>query len=284
MGMARKDVIRDIAMKIADLIDEGTVPWRQPWRNGDLPCNAQSGKAYRGINLLALAMSAQVSGYSDPRWCTLKQANARGGRVRAGSKGTPIVFWKTLLVERDEQVRRVPLARGYVVFNAEQIDGAEFEPLPERQLVEPIVAAQKIVNEYLARGPSISYGHELAAYSPSSDHVLMPTMCDFVSAERFHATLFHELGHSTGHQSRLGRDMSGMMGDHSYSREELVAEYTASFLCGLCGIATEDVVEQSASYLKGWSSKIRDDPGMFSRACAEAQRAVDLILGSEVEA
>ena len=283
--MARYDVIAEIAGQIADLLDSGTVPWRRPWRGGALPCNASTGKAYRGINLLVLGMAHFRGGFVDPRWCTVKQANALGGRIIKGSKGTRIVFWKTLEVERDGATRRVPLARGYVVFNAEQIEGAELDPLSQPEhVVEPIVEAQRIADGYLARGPSITFGAGLAAYSPSTDHVVMPAISDFESAERFYGTLFHELGHSTGHASRLARDLGGLRGDHRYSREELVAEYTSAFLGGIAGIATADVVEQNAAYLAHWSSAIRSEPALLSRACGEAQRAVDLILASEASA
>lgn len=262
------------------MLESGTSPWRRPWSGAgaSLPVNAATGHRYRGINLLALECSRLRFGFTDMRWCTLKQANSLGGRVRKGEKGTTVVLVKRETVERDGETKCYTIGRAFTVFNAEQLDGAALRPADTREFT-PVESAQRIVEGY-AGGPVIEHGHHLAAYVPSLDLVAMPPRDCFESSERYYEVLFHELVHSTGHRSRLARDLDGLSGDHSYSHEELVAELGAAFLCGHAGIATDEVLGQCAAYLRGWASRLRDRPGSLARASSQAQRALDVILGA----
>ncbi len=102
--------------------------------------------------------------------------------------------------------------------------------------------------------------------------------------EQFHATFFHELIHSTGHISRLGREevvnLTGF-GSKPYCREELVAEMGASFLCSSAQIDYDRITENSAAYLAGWLKVLREDNRFIFKAAAEAQKAADYILNSK---
>jgi len=120
-----------------------------------------------------------------------------------------------------------------------------------------------------------------AYYRPSNDTVGMPAKNAFNSAESYYATLFHELTHSTGHTSRVGRDGIEKLerfGSESYSREELVAELGSAMLCGVCGIAPA-VLENSASYLKAWIDVLKSDSRLIVTAASAAQKAADYIRG-----
>jgi len=102
-----------------------------------------------------------------------------------------------------------------------------------------------------------------------------------MSCEAFYATLFHELVHSTGHRERLNRKTltdGAPFGSPTYSREELVAEMGAAFLCATAGI-DDPTIEDSASYIQGWLTYLTSDPRALVIAGAQAQKAADYILG-----
>ncbi len=105
----------------------------------------------------------------------------------------------------------------------------------------------------------------------------------FVDAPHYYSTLFHELAHSTGHESRLNRTFGDRFGDELYSKEELVAEMGAAFLCAIAGIANEHTDRNTTAYIQNWIEKLEEDNRLIVQAAANAQRAVDLILGSTFE-
>lgn len=212
------------------------------------------------------------------------------GGVRAGqnkdngSGGTEIVFWKynQKTVTNDageEETRSWAMARGYTVFNVEQCDDLVLEHIgPNPMMIRehaPIETCEKIAKSWTV---PLSHGGDVACYFPSSDRIQMPCPESFESSESYYATLFHEMGHSTGHPSRLGRDLTCLKSAHTYAQEELVAEMTSCFLAAHCGIFLPSVSENSASYLAGWASKLREDTKVMIRAASAAQKAADMIL------
>jgi antirestriction protein ArdC len=109
----------------------------------------------------------------------------------------------------------------------------------------------------------------------------MPKPEQFLSSAEYYSTLFHELGHSTGAEKRLNRPSvvdAKPFGSADYGREELVAEFTAAFLCGSTGVLPT-LVENSAAYIAGWKKAIKDDPKCIVWAAGRAQKAADYILG-----
>jgi antirestriction protein ArdC len=134
--------------------------------------------------------------------------------------------------------------------------------------------------------PEIAGGHDAAYYSPTVDLVCMPDLDRFRSSEDYYATLFHELIHSTGHASRLGRDClqnPAPFGSPDYSREELIAEFGAAFLCGHAGIFPR-VTENQAAYIDGWLRVLKQDRRLLPIAASQAQKAADWILGTTADA
>lgn len=273
-----------VTEQILSQLENGTVPWRKPWRgSGWTPRNLISRKPYRGINVLILASR----GFASPYWLTLNQANKLGGRIRKGEKSTAVVFWKQIKVEDVDAVtgertkKSIPLLRYYRVFNVEQTDGIVVPESYAPATVEPIIEAEKIVGTMPAR-PVIQHGGDVACYSPRRDVVTMPPRASFDGGEHYYATLFHELGHSTGHASRLGRkgvdgETLAPFGSPDYSHEELVAEITSAFLCSESGIGSV-IIENSAAYIASWLKALRDDRRMVVIAAAQAQKAADFIL------
>jgi len=288
VGATPYDVIVDRILEVVEA--EGQFPWQKPWRASiDGPRNATTGKPYRGINVWMLLMQSR----RDPRWLTFKQALGAERCVRKGEHGTPIIFWAshTTRKAKDEdgdemtvsQHRDVPILRYYTVFNVDQCDGLDLPPLAEAgPTPDPIEAAEAIVDAMPNR-PAIAWDQpDRAYYSPTSDEVHLPGREQFAAPEEVYGTEFHELAHSTGHKSRLGRhEVEGLdhFGSDRYGREELVAEMTAAFLCGEAGI--ERVIDNSAAYVRNWTETIREDRRAVVVAAGKAQKAADYILGRE---
>jgi antirestriction protein ArdC len=207
----------------------------------------------------------------------------RGG-VRKGEKGTTVVFWK-FIEKKDEKGNvipneRIPMLRYFTVFNADQCDGLD---IPEDELHEhdPIESCEAIRDGYLSRalGLQLHHGGNSAYYAPMLDVVQMPPLNSFDTPEHYYGTLFHEFAHSTGHESRLNRKdaMFNPFGSPDYSKEELVAEMTAAFICGEADIDVN--VPNKAAYIEHWLGKLRGDKKLLVSAAGAAQKAADLILG-----
>ncbi len=272
-----------ITGKILSLMDDGVIPWQASWTGGGFPTNLVSGKRYRGVNVFLLA----GAGYTSKYWMTYKQAIEAGGSVRKGEKGTQIIFWRFLEKEEvnrdtgEAEIRRIPLLRYYTVFNLNQTEGIndpDEEDSPENDF-EPIEKAEVIFNSMPDR-PQIEWGRR-PCYLPSLDVVGLPELQKFISGERFYKTAFHELTHSTGHSCRLNRSTimdCHEFGSHEYSKEELIAEFGASFLCAEAGIV-QPVIENAAAYIDGWAKVFQKDRKIIIHAAAAAQKAADYILG-----
>ena len=292
---AAKDVYAIITERITEALERGTAPWHQTWTAGIAPQSLVTRHPYRGVNVFVLSMTARAAGYGSPYWVTYNQARSMGGNVKRGEHGTPVVFWKFFdapavdTPDGDElgrgdttrARRRPPLLRYYTVFNTEQTEGIAVPSPIAAGPVAPIEAAEQIVAG-MPRAPRIVDSLDGGAYyAPRLDTVHMPARSRFSRSEDFYAVLFHEITHSTGHVSRLNRSTlndAGSFGDANYSREELVAEMGAAFLCGVAGIENS-TIEQSAAYLKGWLWALSSEPRMLVIAAAQAHKAADYILG-----
>ena len=280
----KMDVYGIITERILDQLEKGVVPWRKPWTTaGVVPTNLVSKKEYRGINVWVL----MSQNYGSPYWVTYNQAKKLKGHVKAGEKGTPVVFWKWIEKEEkdketgEKKTKRFPFLRYYTVFNVEQTEGIDESKIPqvEKKEIDPIECCESVV-EGMPNRPHIIHGGGSASYSPMLDTVQMPQRNQFHSAEGYYCTLFHELSHSTGHESRLNRktiNVTASYGSEDYSKEELVAEMSAAFLSGHCGIENE-VIDNNAAYIAGWMKAIADDKKLVVMAAAQAQKSADYIL------
>jgi antirestriction protein ArdC len=281
--MSNTVVYEMVTEQLVKLLESGLVPWRKPWVSAGVPRNAVSKRSYRGINSFLLGLTP----YSDPRWLTFKQAKELGGNVKRGESSTVVVFWKLFDVvdEETQEKKRIPLLRYYRVFNVEQCEGLKLQPLEREESLgkaERLAECERVVSDMPQAPALFDNGGDRAYYNPRADSVHMPRVEQFKSTEGYYSTLFHELTHSTGHESRLNRPgitQIAAFGDAVYSREELVAEFGASFLCNLLGISSDGQLEQSASYIKGWLSALKNDKKLAVVAAAQAQKAADFILG-----
>ena len=277
-----------VTQRIIDQLETGTLPWAKPWAVGQ-PANLVTRRPYRGINSLLLGTMP----YGSPYWLTYRQAKELVGHVRKGEHGTPVVFWKVITITREPgdgaedaaevQDRHIPFLRYYTVFNVEQCDGIQ-APATARPAFNPIAEAERIAAG-MPNPPALQHGGPIACYRPSLDVVQMPTREAFDNPQAYYSTLFHELTHSSGHQKRLDRatltDLQPF-GSTNYSKEELVAELGAAFLCAQAGIENA-TVNRSTFYIAGWLQALQDDRRMVITAAAQAQKAADYILGRMAE-
>jgi antirestriction protein ArdC len=281
------NVYKIVTEQILEKLNNGVIPWRKTWANG-LPASLGSGNEYRGINIVLLGLKDHTSRF----WVTYKEAMRLKGCVRKGAKGSQIVFWKWRTEEEKELLKQNGKSHNpapcipffFTVFNLEQTEGltAPADDLKcERK--EKIDSAEKVVESFCAK-PAIGHGQFFKpSYCPPLDSIQMPHLSQFRSSNHYYSTLFHELVHSTGHSSRLDRDLKGFSAQESYSFEELVAELGAAFLCAHAGIDNEKTIEDQSSYINHWQEFLKNDPSAFVRACSEAQKAVDYIRGIEFE-
>ena len=276
------NVYEIVTGQILEIMEQGVIPWKKPWSARGAHRNLVSGKQYRGINVFLLSCSP----FSSPWWLTFKQATEKGGKVRKGEKGRRIVFWKPLMINEKNpttgknEKKKIFMLRYYTIFNLDQVDGIEAPQEPESILLEPITEAEKIVQEMPNAPEILEAAGDRACYYPKLDQVQMPFFQDFDESEEYYSVLFHELGHSTGHETRLARtevQSFSKFGSEDYSKEELVAEMTAAFLCGESGILPA-TVENSVAYLQSWSAKFKEDQKLIVNSAAAAQRAADYIL------
>ncbi len=281
----------EITGKIIGELEQGRVPWVQPWGSDgtasalDLPSNAATGRRYSGINVLILWGAVIEGGFTSQSWLTFRQAISLGGAVRKGARGTTVVYASRFVPSEgragpssgaSNDPRGIPFLKRFTVFNVEQCDGlpvgvgAPATP-PAAHLILP-----KAENLIKATGVDFRIGGARAFYDPRRDYVQVPPPRAFFETIDWHRTAFHELGHSTGHPSRLARDLTGCFGSKKYAHEELIAEITAAFTCAALGILP---TVRHADYIGAWLELLRDDDRAIVRAASAASRAADYLLG-----
>lgn len=298
------DLHQTITDKFIQALEEGVPAWQKTWKSESVThTNLETKKAYTGINQLLLWMVADRNQFNSSVWATYNQVTNAGGTVTKGSKSTPVICNFVLYFDKngkkidtkkfsnaqleqmveDGLAKKVWCERYVNVFNLEQTDLYVAEE-KEAVTVESIEVCEDIINNMQSK-PSIirEVNSTSAYYTPSQDKVVMPNIADFNSTESFYYTMFHELAHSTGHESRLNREgVSGekavAFGDETYSQEELVAELTASFVGAEAGILNDSIFNNSASYLQGWLKALKDDKKLIFKASLQASKASAYIL------
>ena len=267
--MKIQEVYNKISNQIQEKLQQGTLPWKKSWSIG-LPQNLITRHHYTGINFLSLCMAD----YASPYYLTFLQCKEKGQFINTGAKGSLIVFWKLLEPKVDNSAKQekqepTPYIQYSYVFNVSQTSLYKPETEERKNL-----DCEKVISGMLNK-PVIKNNHSRCCYYPTSDYISLPKIYDFNSPEEYYSTLFHELIHWTGHQTRLNRFVSKKNMDKV--SEELIAEIGSSFLCGLCGISSK-VIDSQASYIDVWLLKVEKDPVYFIKAASQAQKAVNFIL------
>jgi antirestriction protein ArdC len=286
----RNTLYLDVTDRIIRELEQGRVPWVQPWVGAScslgLPRNAVTGRTYSGINVLILWDAVIVRGFATQQWLTFRQALAAGGNVRKGERGTTICY-ADRFIPRDERQRAaetgeepaaIPFLKRFTVFNVDQC-----ECLPETAVnaqpalheAEIVPAAESVI---AATEADIRIGGGEAFYHRTEDYIRVPPQGAFFDPINYYRTVFHELGHWTGHGSRLARDLANRHGSEGYAREELVAEMASAFLCASQSITP---TVRHADYVGAWLTVLRGDARAIFQAASMASKAVDFVLGCD---
>ncbi len=279
------DLATAVTAQLVTQIETGPGTWRMPWHT--VPGlfdvrNASTSNRYRGANVVSLALEAIEAEHPTGWWSTDRQWSDLGAQVRKGERSTRIVKWvPTKRNDADatpaghgaDEDQRTLVPRVYSVFNAAQVDGwAPPTPVAATEIERNALADEFIANT----GARITYGHNHAAFLPTKDVIELPAPAQFADTEALYSTACHELTHWTGHNSRLGRDLTGRFGDDAYAAEELVAELGAAIACAHLGVAPTPR-DDHASYLANWLEILNADPKALFAVAAKAQAAVDYL-------
>ena len=279
-GKERQSLYAEVTGRVIAELEEGRLPWVQPWDAGRcaMPANAASGRGYSGINVLILWEAAIEGGYASQLWLTYRQAEALGGHVRMGERGTTVCYADRFTPKAEEEraqdeereAKQVAFLKRFTVFNVAQCEG-----LPEELTRNPEPAHEADILPQVqalieASGADVRIGGGEAYYAPHGDYVAVPPPQAFHARIDWHRTALHELGHWTGHKSRLARDQSG-----------LVAEMASAFTCASLSIRP---TVRHADYVGSWLAVLREDERAIFRAASAASKAADYLLAFAPEA
>ena len=310
--MAKINVYEMVTDRILAELEKGNIPWRKPWirpsvqyKGIRIEVDPQScaysrstGRPYSMLNQMLLRLPGE--------WATYNQIAEAGGKVRKGEKASLVVFWKFIESKKvtasgEEEIERIPMLRYYNVFHVEtQVEGLKPKARGAHDTVivtdgktkleqqwDAIEEADAIVRAYLERS-GVKHTEVLgdrAFYRSDTDSIVTPTKAQFKDPAEYYSTLFHEMTHSTGHQSRLDRfrdSGSHAFGSENYSKEELVAELGASALVNFLGLESKGSFRNSAAYIQSWASRLREDSKLIVTASGKAEQAVNYILSGEL--
>ncbi|MGN6374715.1 MAG: ArdC family protein [Sphingomonas sp.] len=289
----RQSLYAEVTARVIAELEEGRLPWVQPWDAAACPCampaNAVTGRRYSGINILILWAGVISSGYRSQRWVTYRQAQAAGGNVRKGERGTTVCYAdrftprdeQAKAIDEDREARTIAFLKRFTVFNVDQCEGVPdtMATTPAvRQETEMLPAVRSLIE---ASGADFRVGGGEAYYSPKGDYVAVPPQAAFGEPINWYRTALHELGHWTGHPTRLDRDQRGRFGSADYAREELVAEMASAFACASLAICP---TVRHADYIASWLKVLRDDDHAIFRAASAASKAADYLLAFAPEA
>lgn len=283
----RQSLYAEVTSRIIAELEDGRLPWVQPWDKAacgcTMPQNTGTARKYSGINVLILWAEGIAKGYASQRWLTYRQAEAAGGNVRRGEKGTVVCYADRFTPKaeaeaargEDREARQVAFLKRFVVFNVDQCEGLPEGYTAPMASPDPVLAIAEADALIAGSGARFQIGGGEAFYSPSHDFVQVPPQAAFHEPINWYRTALHELGHWTGHPSRLDRDQKGGFGSESYAREELVAELAAAFTCASLGIAP---TVRHSDYIGSWLSVLRSDEKAIFRAASAASKASDYLL------
>lgn len=287
------DIYQEVTNKITDLLSQGIIPWHRPWMGTKAGAvSYTTRRPYSLLNQMLLTGSGE--------YITFNECKKLGGKIKKGAKSSMVVFWKmyprqkrdltgaaVLNADGEPKIERIPILRYYRVFNVKDCEGITPHEQPEEPITNPIEEGERVIAEYLERESGLTFRPCLsnrAYYSPSLDTVVVPELSQYDKPNKYYATTFHELTHSTLKESRCNREADNKnahFGNKDYSQEELVAELGCAYLMASCGIDTPETVTNSAAYIQGWLEALINDKKMIVGAAGSAEYAAEYILTGE---
>jgi len=281
------DIYQEVTDRIIAQMEKGIIPWQKPWGGvEDGAISYVSRKPYSMLNQMLLG--------EDGEYLTFNQITELGGKIKKGAKARMVVFFKWLepksakektTEDKDEKpIVKIPFLQYYNVFHIKDTEGIESKVKENVQPKNnPIDEAERVIMDYVNREhlKFTQKPSDKAYYSPMSDEVVVPHLNQYKHVEQYYTTTFHELSHSTGAPTRLNRKhgMTSFFGGEDYSKEELVAEISASMLATNIGILTDKCFNNSVAYLQSWIRVLKNDKKMIVTAAGCAEKAAKYILG-----
>jgi antirestriction protein ArdC len=290
-------------------LEKGTGIWEAGWVTPAAPESAVTGKKYRGVNNFFLSLISMAEGYKDNRWMTFNQMTEKGWNFKTNGEGNSLAKGKGAAIEffefRDKKTKQpydkrtcdgmtdeekdeywkenvVPIRKFYRVFNGDLIEGI---PEKERREIDPdgkVERAEKIIDYWDRNEAKIVYGGNEAFYRISTDEIHLPEKRDFYTLQEFYGTAMHEIGHSTGHEKRLNRDIKNAFGSENYAEEELRAEIASMFIAQDLEIALNDShIQNNSAYIRSWYGKIKENPNVLFTAISDADKISKFVMSKE---
>ena len=300
---------KQLVDKVMENLEKGNLFWTQGWVSSGAPESAITGKKYRGINNLFLSLIAMSENYGDNRWATFKQMEEKGWTFKKDEEGNSLAKGKGASIEyyemRDKETKRrfdrsvldgmmaseqqeymdknvYWLRKVYRVFNCSLMDGVPVKEKPQIDVNDRIDRAESTLDYWDKNEAKIVYGGSRAFYRTDTDEVHLPERADFKSMQEFYSTALHEIGHSTGHESRLNRDLSGRFGSEDYAMEELRAEIASIFMEQDLEIEpSEGRLQNNAAYIQSWKEEIKENPNALFTAITDADKIAKYVSGKE---
>lgn len=294
-----KSAISIVSDRIRTSLENGTIPWRNPWIGSPVhgAYSYASGKEYSFLNQMFLAPGEYI---------TFNQAKKAGGSVKKGAKANEVVFWTKLCYDGNgeivdkasEAVTTIPFLRYYNVFHindCENVTPHEGMAVTEETLYQGVTLIEEcenVINDYVAR-ENITLNRDdvtvNAFYLRQSDTITCPNYRQYNSVNAYYSTIFHELAHSTGAEGRLNRKFGSTKRsplkpcDDQYAFEELVAEITAVALMNKFRLDTTGCFDNSAAYINAYFKFLEKNERLFIKACSCAEKAFHYILNDKNE-
>ncbi len=248
-------------------------------------------------------------GYSDNRWVTFNQMEDKGWSFKRNEEGESLGKGAGVAIEfyelRDKETKKpfdrrtldgmtraeqeeymdenvYPIRKYYRVFNGDVIEGIPERVKAERDESGYSKRAEKIIGTWSDTEARIYFGGTEAFYLPEKDEIHVPNREAFFDNQEFYSTTLHEIGHSTGHKSRLNRNLNGGKGTPDYAIEELRAEIASMFIAqDLELTANESHIQNNSAYIQHWKSKITENPNVLFTAIADAEKITKFVMAKE---
>ena len=286
--MTAPSIYDHITNNIITQLESGTVPWVKPWTStgAGMPTNGLTMKPYSGVNILLCWIAEQDRGFTSSYWLTSNQARLAGTRIKKDEykKATWLTMYKMITFKQERidaknegrEAKQTPMIKGFKVYNLDQC-----ESVPEKLQAKPEQLTEATIHTrsealILKQNAEIQHGGDRAYYSPTQDYIKLPVIESFPDSLDYYRTAFHELGHWTGHKTRLDRfNKSTDNGKTTYAREELVAELTAAYVSTTQGI---EPTLNHASYIDSWLTCLKEDNKAIVQAASKASKAASYLL------
>ena len=281
-------------------LNEGAGIWRAGWSMPKVPESAITKKQYHGINNVTLSLVSMSRGYGDYRWVTFNQMQEKGWTFKTDEEGNSlgkgagvsieyfdlidkqtgkrldksVLDGMTIEEKNDYFAQNVkPIRKFYRVFNGDIINGIPALEKTEINPMEKVDRVEQLLDYWNENEAKIVYGGSQAYYRPKTDEIHLPNREKFFSMQEFYSTALHELGHSTGHESRLNRNIENLFGTPDYALEELRAEIASMFIEQDLEIQVDaEHKRNNSAYIAAWKQEIKDNPNALFTAITDADK------------